>query len=344
MEHVVSFPGLGLTFTLNRVMFPNAPFAIYWYGVIIAVGFLLAVAWCYKRAPFFGIKPDSLFDLLIFAVPLGIVGARLYYIIFYLDLFRNQDGSLNLGKMVDIRDGGLAIYGGVIAAILVLIVYTRVRKFSFWAYGDLCVQGLLIGQMIGRWGNFVNVEAYGSVTSLPWRMTSQSIADELMRKGLLDSQQQYELVVNGTWGVHPTFFYESMWNLIGLILIYVLSKRRYKFDGQFFCTYLIWYGVGRGIIEGLRTDSLYFFHTPIRVSQVLGFASAILGLVLMLFLWNRGKKMEMPLYAQRVRAAEAAKQGALEQVEITEQAEKRNATDPEEAQRAGQEDEHGNDP
>ena len=302
MENVISFPGLGLSFTLNRVVFPNAPFAIYWYGVIIAVGFLLAVLWCSKRAPKFGIKPDSLFDFLICAVPLSIVGARLYYIIFYRELFLNENGGLDLKKCVDIRDGGLAIYGGVIAAILVLIVFSKVKKESFWAYGDLCVQGLLIGQLVGRWGNFFNVEAYGSVTTLPWRMCSESIARELLQKGILTSRQQYELVLNGTWGVHPTFLYESLWNLAGLILIYVLSRKHHKFDGQFFCTYLIWYGIGRGLIEGLRTDSLYFFNTPIRVSQMLGFASAAAGVVIMAILWNRSKHMELPLNVQRVEA------------------------------------------
>ena len=348
MEQVVSFPGLGLTFTLNRVVFPNAPFAIYWYGVIIAIGFLLAVVWCYKRAPAFGIQQDSLFDLLIFAVPLSIVGARLYYIIFYLDLFRNEDGSLNWMKMIDIRDGGLAIYGGVIVAILVLIVFTRVKKSSFWAYGDLCVQGLLIGQLIGRWGNFVNVEAYGGVTDLPWRMCSESIANELLQKGLLDSQQQYELILNGTWGVHPTFLYESLWNLVGLILIYVLSKKLYKFDGQLFCTYLIWYGVGRGLIEGLRTDSLYFFNTPIRVSQMLGFLSAAAGAVLLILLWRRGKKMALPLYIQRVQAEKSTAEASGEKRETEGAAREQvdaeqNGSEAEQTEETGQEDDRDGD-
>ncbi len=300
MGKIVTFPGLGLEFTLSRVVFPNASFSIYWYGVIIALGFLLAVIWCWKRAPHFGIQPDTLFDLLIFAVPLSIVGARLYYIIFYLDLFRDENGALSFAKMLDIRDGGLAIYGGVIVAVIVALVFSKVKKTSFLAYADLCVQGLLIGQLIGRWGNFVNVECYGGITDLPWRMCSESIVNELIAKGMVESNLQYEALMSGILGVHPTFFYESLWNLVGLLLIYVLSKKLYKFDGQFFCTYLIWYGVGRGIIEGLRTDSLYFFHTPIRVSQMLGFASAVAGVIIALLLWQRAKKKGLPLYRQRV--------------------------------------------
>lgn len=294
MEHVVSFPGLGLTFTLNRLVFPNGPVRIYWYGVIIAIGFLVAILWCYRRASRFDIEPDSLFDLLIFAVPLSLLGARIYYIIFYLELFKNPDGSLNWRQIVDVRDGGLAIYGGVIAAIIVALVFCRVKRKSFLAYGDLCVQGLLIGQIIGRWGNFVNVEAYGGVTDLPWRMCSDSIANELMRKGVLESGEAFEAMLRGELGVHPTFLYEGLWNLCGLILICVLAKKCYRFKGQFFFTYILWYGFGRGLIEGLRTDSLYFFNTPIRVSQMLGFASALAAAVILLVLWMRSKRLDAP--------------------------------------------------
>ena len=131
MTRTVAFPGLGLEFHLNRVAFELFGLPIYWYGVIIAAGFLLAVLFCYKMAPRFGVKSDDIIDLLFFAVPLAIIGARLYYIVFYLDLFRNAGGSLDLGKMLDIRDGGLAIYGGVIAATLTLIVFCKVKKLNF---------------------------------------------------------------------------------------------------------------------------------------------------------------------------------------------------------------------
>ncbi len=203
MTRTVLFPGLGLEFHLDRVAFQLFGLPIYWYGVIIACGFLLAVVFCYKMAPRFGVKPDDVIDLLFFAVPLAIIGARLYYIVFYLDLYRTEDGGLDFLEMLDIRDGGLAIYGGVIAAVLTLLVFCRVKKINFFAFADLGAFGLLIGQCIGRWGNFVNVEAYGGPTDLPWRMGIDAYVD-------------------GVWQymeVHPTFLYESLWNLLGFLLL-----------------------------------------------------------------------------------------------------------------------------
>ncbi len=269
MTHTVLFPGLGLQLELNPIAFTLFGWPIHWYGVIIAAGFLLAVLYCSHISPRFGVKQDDLLDVLIAGVPLGIVGARLYYIIFYLDLFRKADGSLDFGAMVRIWDGGLAIYGGVIMAVLVGVVVCRIKKISFFAMADVCVFGLLIGQAVGRWGNFVNVEAYGGETTLPWRM------------GIV------EYAANGTaryLEVHPTFLYESLWNIVGLIVLIVIAKRWRKFDGQMFFSYLVWYGVGRGFIEGLRTDSLYFFGTGIRVSQMLGFASALAGAAVLIWM------------------------------------------------------------
>ena len=269
MTHTVLFPGLGLQLELNPIAFTLFGWPIHWYGVIIAAGFLLAVLYCSHISPRFGVKQDDLLDVLIAGVPLGIVGARLYYIIFYLDLFRRAVGSLDFGAMVRIWDGGLAIYGGVIMAVLVGVVVCRIKKISFFAMADVCVFGLLIGQAVGRWGNFVNVEAYGGETTLPWRM------------GIV------EYAANGTaryLEVHPTFLYESLWNIVGLIVLIVIAKRWRKFDGQMFFSYLVWYGVGRGFIEGLRTDSLYFFGTGIRVSQMLGFASALAGAAVLIWM------------------------------------------------------------
>jgi len=292
MTNEVFFPGLGLKFTLDRVAVTIFGHPIYWYAVIIVSGFLLAWFYCSRKAPKFGIKSDDLVDLLIFAVPLCLIGARLYYIIFYLDLFKNENGGLDFAKMVRIWDGGLAIYGAVIMALIVLLFICRHKKIPYLAFADLGVFGLLIGQCVGRWGNFMNVEAYGSVTMLPWRMCSPKIAAELYGQGLVDAAG-YQQVLDGTLGVHPTFFYESLWNLLGFIILALLFKYWRKFDGQFFFSYLTWYGIGRGIIEGLRTDSLYFMDTPIRVSQVLGFASGLAGLALIMwFLLVRKKKPE----------------------------------------------------
>ena len=265
MMGTVTFPGLGLEFHLNSIAFRVFGWPVHWYGIIIAAGFLLAVAYCCKVSGRFGIKQDDIIDMLFFAVPLSILGARLYYIIFYLDLYRRADGSLDFGAMVRIWDGGLAIYGGVIMAVLVLLVFCKVRRIKFLAFADLGVFGLLIGQMIGRWGNFVNIEAYGGPTDLPWRMGIYAYVDGV---------RQY-------MEVHPTFLYESLWNLLGFVLLVVIARKWRKFDGQMFLSYFAWYGVGRGFIEGLRTDSLYFFNTPIRVSQVFGFATAAIAIVLL---------------------------------------------------------------
>ena len=160
MTNLVFFPGLGLEFTLNRIAFHLLGRPIYWYGVIIGCGFLLAVLLCSRWAPEFGLTEDHVTDSLIYVVPMGIVGVRAYYVIFNLDLYRRADGSLDWAAIFRLSDGGLAIYGALIAAILTLIVYCRVRNISFPAFGDLVVQGLLLGQSIGRWGNFMNVEAY----------------------------------------------------------------------------------------------------------------------------------------------------------------------------------------
>ena len=271
MMGTVSFPGLGLEFQLNRVAFHVGSWPVYWYGIIIAAGFLLAVMYCSRQAPRFGVRQDDIIDMLFFAVPLSIIGARAYYIVFYPELYRHADGSWDFGAMIRIWDGGLAIYGGVIMAIITLLVFCKVRKIKFLAFADLGSYGMLIGQMVGRWGNFVNIEAHGGPTDLPWRMGIYQY---------VDGTRQY-------MEVHPTFLYESLWNLAGLLLLIRVGKKHRKFDGQIFLGYLAWYGVGRGFIEGLRTDSLYFLNTPIRVSQVLGFVTAAVAIVLLAVLLTR---------------------------------------------------------
>lgn len=279
MTNVVNFPGLGLSFELNRVAFTLFGHNIYWYGVIIAFGFLLAVVYCSYTAHWFGVDSELIVDLLIFAVPLSIIGARAYYVIFYLDLYRNADGSFNWGEAIAIWDGGLAIYGAIIVAVLTVVVFCKIRKVNTFAFLDMGCFGVLIGQIIGRWGNFMNVEAYGGVTDAPWRMSAERIANTLWNKGLLESEEMYQAILSGELGVHPTFFYESLWNLIGFVLLFILARKWRKVDGQIFFSYVIWYGVGRTVIEGLRTDSLYFFNTGLRSSQLVGILSAAVALV-----------------------------------------------------------------
>lgn len=292
--NTVTFPGLGLEFHLNRVAFSILGHPVYWYGIIIAVGFLLAVGFCYRKAPKFGVEPDSLIDMLLFAVPLAIIGARLYYIIGDLDrsdTFRKADGSLDFAEMVRIWDGGLAIYGGVIAAVLTVFVFCRVRKVKFGAYLDVGAFGLLIGQAVGRWGNFVNVEVFGYETGLPWRMGVN-----------VWNSQTMEYIYQE---VHPTFLYESLWNLVGLALLVVIAKRWRKFDGQIFLTYVLWYGLGRAWIEGVRQDYLPFFGlelfgAPVRASQALAVLCVLVALGLLIYHLAVKKHTPEELFVNRV--------------------------------------------
>ena len=258
----ISFPGLGIgEINLNNVTFRIGNIDIAWYALIITFGMILAVAYVMYRAKDIGIGADEIIDFAIFVIPLGIIGARLYYVLMKLDEFHS------IGEVFNIRSGGLAIYGGIIAGTLTVFVISKIKKIYFPALGDCVVPGLILAQSIGRWGNFVNVEAYGGVTSLPWRMSGNGIASNLLSKGLIDSQQ-YADILSGTLGVHPTFFYESMWNLIGFVLINIFFKHK-KYDGQAILLVFGWYGLGRMWIEGLRTDSLYLFGSGIRVSQLL---------------------------------------------------------------------------
>ena len=206
----IRFPGLfgDWAFTGSSVAFHIGGKAIYWYGIIIALGVLLALWFCMKQKEKYGITEDNLMDGVLWGIPLAIVGARLYYVLFYLDRFKKADGSFDWAESVAIWDGGLAIYGGVIAAVLVCFVLSKKRGFKLGALTDLIVMGLLIGQAIGRWGNFMNREAFGAETTLPWRMQLTTTAGTLVE-------------------VHPTFLYESLWNVVGLLLIvFIVAKGR----------------------------------------------------------------------------------------------------------------------
>ena len=290
MIQTVSFPGLGLEFTLDRVAFTVLGRPIYWYGVIIVSGLMLAVYLCSKWGVRFGIREDHILDMMFFAVPAALVAVRAYYVIFNLELYRRADGSLDWGAILRYSDGGLAIYGAILSSAVVLLLFCHWKKLSFLAYADLGVHGLFLGQLVGRWGNFMNVEAFGGTTALPWRMCGPSIAAYLMDHGYVD-EAGYQAVLSGSLGVHPTFFYESAWNLAGLLMVYQIGKRR-RFDGECFLFYFFWYGLGRTWIEGLRTDSLYLFGwelmgIPIRVSQLLALATcAAAGGVLAYMLWK----------------------------------------------------------
>ena len=262
MNQTVSFPGLGLEFHFNNVAFHIASKPIYWYGILIMLGVILAVVYASARSRQFGIRQDDLYDAVLFAVPLGIVCARIYYVIFEWEQYKD-----NLSEIFATWHGGLAIYGGIIGGIIVIVVLCKVKKIYVMDMLDLFASAVPIGQILGRWGNFFNCEAYGSSTTLPWRM--------VIGKNLEEA---------GAAGNHPTFFYESAWNLIGFIILYFSSKKR-KYHGEILLLYLGWYGLGRFFIEGLRTDSLYLWGTGIRVSQVVALICIIIGLGG--FLFNR---------------------------------------------------------
>lgn len=288
----ISFPGLFGDWEFNPDPIAiHIGHGIYWYGIILAFAMLMGLLLCMKQARRFGLTEDHVLDMVLWGVPCCILGSRIYYVVFYLDLYRTADGGLDWGRIVAIWDGGLAIYGTVIAGALVAFFYTRRKKLKFGALADLCVMGLLLGQIIGRWANFINREAFGGLTDLPWRM-----------RLWVSSSQYIE--------VHPTFLYESLWNLVGLLLmLFVVSKGR-RFDGENAWFYFLWYGLGRAWVEGLRTDSLYLFDwtfmgRPIRVSQALSLVMAAVSAAALFYELRIKKRSGSDLLVNRPAAPEA---------------------------------------
>ena len=257
----ITFPVFGENFAINiRSYILIFGFSVTLYGIIIMTGFALAALYLYKRREALGLTQDNVFDIVIIAVPFGLLGARVYYVVFNASYYFTSD---NWPSIFRLREGGLAVYGGIICATAAAYVYSRVKKIPFGKIADAGGFGLFIGQAVGRWGNFFNREAYGGETTLPWRM------------GLtLDGVTKY---------VHPTFLYESLWNVAGLILLHTFSKKRgRKYHGQYFLLYVAWYGLGRFFIEGLRADSLLLAGTDIRVSQILAAISCITAMAILI--------------------------------------------------------------
>ena len=245
--NTISFPRLGLEFNIDPIALHYGNGGIHWYGIIIAVGVVLALLLCshiYKKR---GRDPEQLLDFLILALPLGIVGARTYYVVFSWDSYKD-----NLAEIFRIWNGGLAVYGGILAGLVTALVFCRLNNISFFEFADVAVPGLAVGQCLGRWGNFVNGEAHGGPTDLLWGMS-----------------------INGSAPVHPTFLYESLWSLAGILVLLLVLHR--NASGQTFFSYWLWYGTGRFFIEGLRTDSLYTA-SGLRASQIVAVISAVVGL------------------------------------------------------------------
>ena len=271
----ISFPGLGLEMNPDRAIHIGN-FTIYYYGAIIAIGLLLAVFYGLKRSKEFGLTQDDILDGVLGIVPVAVICARLYYCIFSWEHYAKDPISI-----LYIWEGGLAIYGGVIGAALGVVVFCKLKKVSLPAVLDLTALGFLIGQSLGRWGNFFNREAFGQMT------------DSFFRMGLFNRYTgQYEYY-------HPTFLYESLWNAVGFAALHFLSKKR-QYDGQIALGYVAWYGLGRAFIEGLRTDSLYW--GQFRVSQVLAAVSFVAAVSLLL--WQHFRSHDPAnLFVNRVAAA-----------------------------------------
>lgn len=255
---------------IDRVAFtiPGTNISIYWYGLLIALGILLAMIYGFRKMKLVGIDPDRATDAVIGGIIGAIVGARLYYIVF------NTEG-MKLTDFFKIRDGGLAIYGGIIGAILVGGIIAKLRKLKLIALLDIVAPCFLIGQCIGRWGNFFNQEAFGTNTDAPWGMMSWTTANFIANHDLIDMDQFS--------AVHPCFLYESIWCLIGFIGLHLYFNHR-KFDGEIFLLYIGWYGLGRFFIEGLRTDSLYI--GQIRVSQLVAGTCVVAAVILIIVFRN----------------------------------------------------------
>lgn len=255
----ITFPSLNLSMDPSR-SFHIGPMEIHWYGLLIAVGLLLAVVYACRRCKTFGLRDSDLIDGVLCIVPFAVICARAYYCIFQWQAYVDDPISV-----LYIWQGGLAIYGGVIGAAIGIVVYARIKKdkVKLTAVLDITALGFLIGQSIGRWGNFINREAFGAETT------------SFLRMGLLNK------ITGEVKYYHPTFLYESLWNACGFVLLHFLSKKR-KYDGQIALGYVAWYGLGRAMIEGLRTDSLYW--GPIRVSQLLAAVSCVAAVAVLIFM------------------------------------------------------------
>lgn len=274
-KHLISFPGLRLNFEINPVAFTIFGIEVKWYGVLITFGMILALIYCFKRMEkTFGVDSDRGADAVIGGFIGAVIGARAYYIIF--------SETVTFKEFFNYRDGGLAIYGGLIGAIVVGGIIAKIRKQKIAPLFDVAALGFLIGQGVGRWGNFTNQEAFGRATDLPWGMTSANVILEL---GNADG-----IIVTA----HPCFLYESLWCFIGFLLLHFYSKHR-KFDGEIFLLYTVWYGLGRFFIEGLRTDSL-MWGERIRVSQGLAMLLVIAAAALWVYFFERSRRRKTPLF------------------------------------------------
>lgn len=290
---------------------------IKFYGAIIAFGFALAVLFGGRMAYKWKMSLDKMVDVLIYGTFAAIIGARLYYVFSKWDYY-----SAHPSEIIQIWNGGLAIYGGLIAGIAVAFVVCKIRKLNFCNLLDMATMSFLIGQGIGRWGNFTNQEAFGVNTDLPWGMWSEKVAEDITRNQALYAEKGFS--VDPNLPVHPTFLYESIWCILGFFVLYIICKKARKFSGQIALCYGIWYGLERTVVEGLRTDSLYIAGTTIRVSQALSAALVVICTVVLVALLIKYTKNPKPIEGidyfveEQPRKSEAVKEESETQTEKTE--------------------------
>lgn len=287
MNWSINFPHLNIYLDHVGKSFEIFGISIAYYGVVIAVGMLAGILMATYEAKRTGQNPDDYFDLAIIAIICSVIGARIYYVVFSWDLYRND-----LLSVFNLRQGGLAIYGGVIAAIITTLIFAWVKKLSFPKLADTAVLGLVLGQIIGRWGNFFNREAFGGYTD--GLLAMQLPVDAIRSSSDITAELAEHITqVNGISyiQVHPTFLYESLWN-IGVLVILLLARRYKKFDGEILLLYLAGYGVGRAWIEGLRTDQLLIPSTTIAVSQLLAVVLVITSVIMLIYFRTRALKKQ----------------------------------------------------
>lgn len=277
----MSFIHLGITIEHMVKNFSIGGFSIAFYGVIIGIGMVCGILVAQSDAKRRGQDPELYLDFAIYGMLFAILGARIYYVIFQWGYYKEH-----LSEIINLRKGGLAIYGGIIAAVITLFVFAKKRKISFFSMGDTAVLGLVTGQIIGRWGNFFNCEAFGGYTDsfLAMRIKRSIVNESMISQELIDNL----IIENGIEyiQVHPTFLYESLWN-IGVLLFMLWYRKRKKFDGEMMCIYFVGYGLGRAWIEGLRTDSLLIPGTGLAVSQVLSIAMIVVSVAALVFFRKR---------------------------------------------------------
>ena len=280
LTNLVQFPGLGLSFELNRVAFSIGRFNVYWYGVCIAFGICLALVFAFRHSVEFGVDADSMVDVILIGIVLGIASARAYYVA--MAPFKYE----SIWEMIAIRDGGLAIYGGIIGGFLFGGLACKWRGVPVLPMFDLTAMGFLIGQCCGRWGNFFNQEAFGCNTTLPWGMYSEATKAYLMGSTVT---AQSGMTIDPNLPVHPTFLYESIWCLVGFVLLFRHIKKR-RFNGDIALRYMVWYGAGRFWIEALRTDSLMLVPSiGLRVSQLVAGIAVVAGVAAEIYFTRKFK-------------------------------------------------------